>query len=739
MKKLIFGLVILVLLISACGRGGTSIPELAMMPQATATPKPAPVSLVPFTDQRFGISGVKPEDWTEVAPGTFVPSGSDTFMPQLIQESFPGMTLHWADAFFAEDLGMERLPETTTSYETAALTWELTTFEVEHPELGPVVVDGALAETDSTLYVLGVLAAGDESDFLHEAVFLPALEALTPIALDPRDRLTAAELVAEEYEGDSPVHNTYFTPLGEAGPALHSFEGTLTVPESMMYSNPPQDVDLGGSQQRFPGFSVEFFTYEEHLVPAMRDILPYSGANSYWSIIISPGKVWSEPGDGGMSRASFPFTLVSDLHNEAHNGIATFLYDDKQVSSFRFQVAQETASWNRTDFWGQSSMDYLPSSLENRDMLAAQFAEELGLQTPIRPWSELEENYDIELLSTFNGTINPLHISASGLILDDTIYLQTCFTRYGEFPYCRYMRHGAFSVTKSMGAAIAMLRLAQNYGEEVFDLKIADYVEVTAAHDGWDEVTFGDALNMATGIGDRPDLENITAEEDEPKFDRFLEARNAQDKLDVCFSYGNYPWGPGEIARYNSINTFVLSVAMDSFLKSKEGPDADIWDMVLEEVYKPIGIRYAPIMRTHEADGGRGIPIFGYGLYPTVDDVAKVARLFQNGGQHQGRQLLHDGKLAEALYQTDVRGLPTGESNRYGDAMYHISFWSMPYRTANGDFFLVPYMSGFGGNHVVLMPNGITTFRFTDAHVYGVDSMVRAADAISPFPATDAR
>jgi hypothetical protein len=32
----------------------------------------------------------------------------------------------------------------------------------------------------------------------------------------------------------------------------------------------------------------------------------------------------------------------------------------------------------------------------------------------------------------------------------------------------------------------------------VFELKITDYVKVTAEHDGWDEVTFGDALNMAT-------------------------------------------------------------------------------------------------------------------------------------------------------------------------------------------------------------------------------------------------
>lgn len=172
---------------------------------------------------------------------------------------------------------------------------------------------------------------------------------------------------------------------------------------------------------------------------------------------------------------------------------------------------------------------------------------------------------------------------------------------------------------------------------------------------------------------------------------------------------------------------------MDSFLKSKEGPGADVWDMVVEEVYKPIGIFHAPMMRTHEPDGSGGIPIFGFGLYPTVDHVAKVTRLLHNGGVHEGRQLLHAGKLAEASYQTDVTGLPTGDSNQYGDTMYHMSFWSMPYRTSSGDFFLVPYMTGFGGNHVALMPNGIVAFRFADAHVYGVETMVRIADDMRPL------
>jgi len=244
-------------------------------------------------------------------------------------------------------------------------------------------------------------------------------------------------------------------------------------------------------------------------------------------------------------------------------------------------------------------------------------------------------------------------------------------------------------------------------------------------------------LNMATGVGDqlpeRVEPNVMQGDEDQAKFFGFLRAKSMQEKLDIAFSYGDYPWGPGEVARYNSINTFVLSAAMDSFLKSKEGPDADIWEMVLTEVYQPIGILYAPIMRTLESSKDAGLPFFGYGLFPNIDDLAKLSLLLHNSGRHQGRQLLHAGRLAEAMFRTDVIGLPTGESDEQGSLTYHLSFNGLPYRGEDGHLHRIPCSTGYGGNHWVLLPNGITTFRFTDADRYGVGSMVDVAAAICPI------
>lgn len=557
-------------------------------------------------------------------------------------------------------------------------------------------------------------------------------------ATQERDELLAKTLLDPEHIPPNPVHNGYFTPRGDTAPAPHDFNGTLHVAEFVMQDSIPADTPRSESGRYFPGFTAEFFTYDDYLVPANREIMFTTGAKSHWGIIFSPGKVWSEPGDEGLSRAAFPFVMISRTTNEAHNGLATFLYDDDNVSQFYFQITQETAAWNRNDYWGQTALLYTPGPIADEAALRTQFAAELAAQFPIRPWSDLATQVDGDLLEAYNGGLAPEDISAAGLIMEGTIYLQPNVTRHGEFPYGRDMRHGVFSVTKSMGAAVALLRLAQKYGDELFDLKIADYVMVTATHDGWQDVTFANALSMATGTGDtEPDRTSsyVTADEDQDKFSAWMDMASAAEKLAGAFAYGNHDWGPGEVVRYNSVNTFVLGAAMDAYLKSKEGPDADIWQMVVDEVYRPIGIYHAPIMRTYEPDGRLGLPIFGYGLYPTVDDTAKITTLLHNGGQHNGEQLLSPTKLAEALYQTAEQGLLINRSNQYGESRYQLSFWSVAHCTDDGTCFQAPYMMGYGGNLVMLLPNGVTLFRYADAYNYDPEPLAALGMAIRPLGA----
>src|SRR5262245_60425617 len=130
---------------------------------------------------------------------------------------------------------------------------------------------------------------------------------------------------------------------------------------------------------------------------------------------------------------------------------------------------------------------------------------------------------------------------------------------------------------------------------------------------------------------------------------------------------------------------------------------------------------------TIEGGGSRGVQVLATGLYPTIDDVGKLTTLLQNGGRHDGRQLLPAPRIADALFRaSDTAGLPLGPTSRFGVPRYHLSFWSIPYRTGAGCFFQIPYMSGYGGNTVMLLPNGVSAFRFADAMSYDNESLVLA-------------
>ena len=488
----------------------------------------------------------------------------------------------------------------------------------------------------------------------------------------------------------------------------------------------------------FPALKVDFFSHQGHLVPTARDrLIQGQGA---WNIVLGPGRVWSEPADRGYSRASFPFTLVSSQASRTHNGMATFLFDQTHVSVLRFQIVQEAAPRAKFDGWGQAAMRYTPFQLPNQSAETQRFTAELARRTPIQSWAKLEQAYDPQKLDRIDATADRKNITLSGLIIDDVVYARSCRTRWGDYPYCAQMRHGVYSVSKSLGALVAMLRLAQKYGDGVFDLRIMDYVNIDSSHAGWHKVTFGDALNMATGIGDlEPRRVSGYVETDSTALAaEIFSARTTNEKLKLIAAFGNYPWGPGEVFRYRSSDTFVLTVAMDRFIKSQEGPDAALWSLITREVLQPIGIDHMPVLHTSEPGGERGIPLLDIGMLPSLDEAAKLSRLLRNGGRHKGKQILSAAKLDEALGNSIPQGLPTGWPIKDGETYYHMSLWLHPFKAQSGKLFRIPAMSGAGGNYLIFMPNGITAFRFADGRynrpgTWDSTGLREVADYIRPF------
>ena len=528
------------------------------------------------------------------------------------------------------------------------------------------------------------------------------------------------------------VDNRFYAPTGDAAPALHEFSGVLTT----------SPVSLQGSTfGEMPGFSVRFYTVDGALVPADRGIISSPGL-LVPELILSPGRTWSEPGDGGLSRASFPFTLTAKTYNGAHNGVATFVYDAERVSAVYFQVTQETDEPNRIDLWGRADAGYAPGEYADLPARRAAWRQELQARIPSRPWDELEAALGTGALAPFFRDLDAADISGGGIVADGVLYYLPARTRHGDYPYPLEMRHGSFSLTKSMLAASALARLAEKYSPAVFDLRIADYVTVTASHNGWDEVTFGDLLSMTTGIGDNApspgDSETFADENDQSslKWQAFFASPGAAGKLAAAFAYDDYPWGPGQIVRYNSTQYFVLAVALDNLIRSVEGPGASLLGLLQDEVLAPLGLQDVPLLTTYENDGTPGIPVLAFGLYLTVGETARILELLQAEGRWAGEQILHRDSLRRMLRRAPAADFPTSITARLegetAPVRYLHAYYAFDLPLGGGCSVRVPYMEGFGGNNVVLLPNGVSAFRYADSGVFDPGALAVVASRVRP-------
>ncbi|MCJ8270279.1 MAG: serine hydrolase [Psychrosphaera sp.] len=560
------------------------------------------------------------------------------------------------------------------------------------------------------------------------------LSYLAPPTADLRKWLTHEELHSVNLSKNSAYHNSYFMPVGNVEPAAHTINDTLTISGGPI-SGFPTRFDDNLQANRFPNLSFHVFSHNGNLIPSNRDIIIPQGIEKQWRVILSPGKSWMEPTDGGMSRASFPFVLVDRSWNNALNGVATFLFDDTTISNIRLQIVQHTSSGFIHEGGATLTLSRANNNPVDLTQLKQQFDNEMANLLPTKPWQALIDSHPTVDFDVFDDNLNANDISASAIWYDNTLYMQNCNTRYGQFPYCQFMRHGIYSATKSATGAVALSFLAQRYGIEVLDYKVSDYLQIVAPHNGWDDVTFIDLLNMAAGIGNHdqnPNSSNYHADENQAPMGNWSRATSALEKFTIATTqYANFPWGPGEVFRYNTTHTFMLSAAMDGLVRQRE--NSGLWPLLLTEVYQPIGITHLPMMQTTESDDTPSLAVMGIGLYPTVDEAIKIANLLHNLGMHQSQQILHPQVTQSMLYRTVDTGFnAVHENNQHGEAKYHRSFWGTPFK--QGDCFAhIPFMNGYGGNLIGILPNGIVTLRFADAQNYRTLPMVTVASQLAPL------
>ncbi len=563
-------------------------------------------------------------------------------------------------------------------------------------------------------------------------------------------RIAIDELNAAKYSGGI-VPNGEFWPGRDAIAAHTPFVGTLHLVATPMRTVPsplePRRL-FGRETNLFPGADLTFFTVNGDLVPVTQNVIrlgSIDNGRSFWDLLVQPGRVWSERGDQYWSRAAFPFALVNSLEGETHNGIAMFAYHGSRITNVRFQVVQQTSPFLVSDDFVGSGIipaTYRVAVIEHLVTLTRKYRSARADAVPFAQWTELTALVGSHALEGFDRNVPVRSRILTGIDYRGKFYLKYCISAAGPLPWCDRARFGVWSATKALANETALLRLAQKFGPEVFDLKLVDYVPELKKQSAWRSVRFEDAINMATGIGNgsmRLHPNNSLDGYLDATYHSWYEARTAAEKIDALVRTGGvYPWGPGKVTRYRDQDMFLLGVAMNRFLQSREGPHADLWSMLESEVYQPIGIFYSPTNRTIESGGRAGQPLMAYGYYPTVSDIVKIARLYQNEGRYRGVQILYEPRVRKIMERHNYSvGFPTGMKTKFGETDYYNAFWMTAFRGRCAIQY--PVMLGWGANLIALLPHGITAIRLDKADERDQETssdptdMAMAANRMDPF------
>lgn len=130
------------------------------------------ITLEPFESEQFGIKGVAPRGWEEIAPGVYAQSSSAQIA--IVQHALPG-SRDDALAFWSERMGVSGTPESAGTRKTDQLEWTLYEISAQGQ-----LIDLAVAEQDGKAFVVMLVSDGMEREALYAKLFLPAIDAFTP-------------------------------------------------------------------------------------------------------------------------------------------------------------------------------------------------------------------------------------------------------------------------------------------------------------------------------------------------------------------------------------------------------------------------------------------------------------------------------------------------------------------------------------------------------------------------------
>jgi HYDIN/CFA65/VesB-like, Ig-like domain len=535
-----------------------------------------------------------------------------------------------------------------------------------------------------------------------------------------RSALTYNTLINGNDPGSLINLSAYALPNNAAQPT-NILQGTLQLSNEATggsFQEVRDDYNYTGAtdttRKHLPEFNFEFIQTGTHLFPVQRGSI--ASTHPEWEYLLEPGRVWQENGDNGFSRVAIPFSLQQKNANCIHNGVMSFLFQgNAQVSKVAYQMSSETCLYFKFNLWGLLDATYTAHSINDSQTLKTQYQAEVSNRMPSKPIAELSTDYSADYTQFGHSSeTNPDHMTVYGFVIGGVNYVGGCETRHGTYPYCAVMDIPSYSTAKSSFAGVAMMRLEKQYPGVVNQL-ISSQVPVCAANGNWSDVSIENTLDMATG---NYGSTNYLADESAAHTSGLFLVESHANKINYsCTQYARKAT-PGNTWIYHTSDTYVAGTAMNAYLKSVAGSNSDIFtDTLVNDIWTPLNLSPTAKVsrRTYDADAQ---PFTGWGLTYLSDDIAKIVQFLNvDDGKINNQRVLDQAEFNSAMQRDpNDRGLAAGGS----DYRYNNGFWAHDAKSILGctNSTWIPFMSGFGGITVLMMPNDTTYYFASDNDTY---------------------
>lgn len=137
--------------------------------------EPKALVLEEYVDEARGFRGLLPVGWQELAPANLLRSSSALDPSYFVLEAAPLADSEML-ALLASQLAFDPALEPVSTEELGSFTWDFYAFERRgYP------ADLALTERGGVTYFVFMISAEEEHEAMHEQLFLPAVEAMSPL------------------------------------------------------------------------------------------------------------------------------------------------------------------------------------------------------------------------------------------------------------------------------------------------------------------------------------------------------------------------------------------------------------------------------------------------------------------------------------------------------------------------------------------------------------------------------